>query len=567
MLAVVTEGARNSKDWAMRPYVPRSCMGSGRADRPGSGSRRGSCRPAWPGAGRAGRHRRCRAPRSGAGAASVPLPLVVVAAAGGDHRPDHRHRQPDDRAAPHEVAAGDLACAYDSTRSRCTGTDLAANPIETLPIHGFLPRGSCAQWAPPPAGTIVGRTPPPRSSRNGVYCQSLRDASAPPGSPPVRRRTGPNRSSRPLSPAIRTRCGRRARRGPADEAVVRIAVTAAATMSDAGCDVRAPRGAGRHEPTAASVDDLAELVSGSPRPVVVGVGGGIALDSAKQAAAVAVRPPASSTTRSVPAPCRSGPPVVAIPTTAGTGSEVTRTCVVTTPPGARCGRGATSCCPPRAARPGGDRHDAADVTAATGLDAFVHAVEAASGRRTSSAVDAAGPAGDPARPRPPAGARSPTGRPRRAPGDAGGGAARRVAIDAGGTGIAHAIGHALGTSARRPRPPRRGGRGRPRRRARLERRRRARRARRRGDGVRPAGGRAGRGLPRAARGHRVARRRGPGRAPRRRRGRPGGRAPGARERPMHDNNCRRPDEPDRRHLARSTLRTWADLLTTSTSER
>lgn len=205
------------------------------------------------------------------------------------------------------------------------------------------------------------------------------------------------------------------------------------------------------EPTATSVDTIADVVRTADQPLVVAVGGGTALDTGKLAAAIAGanRSVAAYTLGARPLP--RGRPVVAIPSTAGTGSEVTRTCILTD----HCGRKAwvwgeellprlvvldpvaTATMPPH-------------ITAATGLDAFVHAVEALTGRR-SATLDP-GPGRQAVRmvldhlPRAVAHGDDLDARRgmQQAAMQAG------VAIDGGGTGIAHAIGHALGTLAHVP---------------------------------------------------------------------------------------------------------------------
>ncbi|MBA3286885.1 MAG: iron-containing alcohol dehydrogenase, partial [Acidimicrobiia bacterium] len=200
------------------------------------------------------------------------------------------------------------------------------------------------------------------------------------------------------------------------------------------------------EPTAQSVDDVAALVRAAGAPVVIGAGGGSALDTAKQAAAIAGAPHGIEHYALGANPLPVPAPVVAIPTTAGTGSEVTRTCIVSDAAGRKVWTwgdellpvlvlldpAATATLPPH-------------LTAATGLDAFVHAVEAVTGRRSNAIV--AGPALHAIRlvleHLPAAVADGTDLEIRLAMQEAA--LLAGLAIDGGGTGIAHSIGHSLGT--------------------------------------------------------------------------------------------------------------------------
>jgi alcohol dehydrogenase len=126
------------------------------------------------------------------------------------------------------------------------------------------------------------------------------------------------------------------------------------------------------------VDECLELCRGREIDVVIGLGGGSCLDAAKLAALLLRHPgPIERYYGEGPVP---GPtlPVIAVPTTAGTGSEVTPVAVVADP-GRRlkvgvsnarliprvaiCDPALTLSCPP-------------SVTAFSGIDALAHAVEA-----------------------------------------------------------------------------------------------------------------------------------------------------------------------------------------------
>ena len=198
------------------------------------------------------------------------------------------------------------------------------------------------------------------------------------------------------------------------------------------------------EPTVASVDAAARVVRDAGDPIVIGVGGGSALDIAKQAAVVS-----TGQRRAVPAVCQPLPgrrPIVAIPTTSGTGAEVTRTCIVADRSGRKSWTWGDELLPDLVVL---DPTAAATmphaVTVGTGLDAFVHAIEACSGQRRNSIAAASAQR---------AMALVLTHLPRVA-NDGADLASRQamqeaaflagLAIDNCGTGVAHSIGHALGS--------------------------------------------------------------------------------------------------------------------------
>ena len=198
------------------------------------------------------------------------------------------------------------------------------------------------------------------------------------------------------------------------------------------------------EPTVPTVDRAAARVRDMESPVVVGLGGGTALDVAKLVAGLA------RTERDLDAfllgrddfPERA--PAIMIPTTSGTGSEVTRTCIVSNPDGAKLWVWSPVLAPDSVLL---DPELTASMPRAlavtTGLDAFVHALEAATGQAGNrfseahalQAIHLARTALEPA-----------------AAADARAAATMQqaatlagLAIDSGGTGMAHNIGHALGS--------------------------------------------------------------------------------------------------------------------------
>lgn len=249
------------------------------------------------------------------------------------------------------------------------------------------------------------------------------------------------------------RAGRFAKRSAvlvADETVVRLGYVERVLGALDGLDVRVHQVAAG-EPSAASVDTAADAVRDAGDAVVVGVGGGSALDTAKQAAVVAGADFGVEHYALAANPLPAGAPVVAIPTTAGTGSEITRTCIVSDRHGRKVWTWGDELWPQLVLLdPVATATMPTHVTAVTGLDAFVHAVEAATGRRRGPATDA--PA-----------ARATHLIVEHLPGAVADGAdldgrqamqeaalLAGMAIEAGGTGIAHAIGHGLGTLAHVP---------------------------------------------------------------------------------------------------------------------
>lgn len=143
------------------------------------------------------------------------------------------------------------------------------------------------------------------------------------------------------------------------------------------------------DPTAASVDAAVAFVAEGEHDCVVGFGGGSPIDTAKAVAVLARRGGAMRELRAPYQEDRAGLPIVAIPTTAGTGSEVSRVTVITDeatnekmlcmglaylPQIAVVDYELTLSKPRR-------------LTADTGIDALTHAIEAYVSRRANAFTD------------------------------------------------------------------------------------------------------------------------------------------------------------------------------------
>ncbi len=118
---------------------------------------------------------------------------------------------------------------------------------------------------------------------------------------------------------------------------------------------------------------------------MVGVGGGSALDIAKQAAVVGAGATSVETYLLCAEPLPGRRPIVAIPTTSGTGAEVTRTCIVADRVGRKSWTWGDEMLPDVVVLdPTAVATMPHAVTVGTGLDAFVHAIEACSGQRRNT---------------------------------------------------------------------------------------------------------------------------------------------------------------------------------------
>lgn len=200
------------------------------------------------------------------------------------------------------------------------------------------------------------------------------------------------------------------------------------------------------EPTCSEVNRAAEFARALPEPLILGVGGGSALDIAKQVAAVILAPEGIEHYLLCANPFAGRAPLITVPTTSGTGAEVTRTCVVSDTAGRKLWTWGEELLPDAVILdPQVTSSMPPFVTAATGLDALVHAIEAATSRRSNAVAQASALHAirliRQALPK--------------AVKDGGNLKARQqlqeaallagIAIDNCGTGMAHCIGHALGT--------------------------------------------------------------------------------------------------------------------------
>ena len=144
------------------------------------------------------------------------------------------------------------------------------------------------------------------------------------------------------------------------------------------------------DPTVASIEAGVESLHMGDHDCVVGFGGGSPLDSAKAIAMLAVHGGAMADYKVPHVQDSPGLPVIAIPTTAGTGSEATRVCVITNgetdekmlcaglaylPVAALVDYELTLAKPRR-------------LTADTGIDSLTHAIEAYVSRRANPFSDA-----------------------------------------------------------------------------------------------------------------------------------------------------------------------------------
>ncbi len=176
----------------------------------------------------------------------------------------------------------------------------------------------------------------------------------------------------------------------ADPVMTTLGITARARqiLAEAGFEAQAFDGL-KGEPKLADIDAATHMARSMEAKAIIGIGGGSALDMAKLVAACAASGLSAQAYQLCETPLpKDVLPLIAIPTTAGTGSEVTRTAVFANaekikvwawgeeikPQVAILDPELTVAVPPQ-------------VTAATGLDALVHAIEAATNRHRTDGND------------------------------------------------------------------------------------------------------------------------------------------------------------------------------------
>ena len=143
------------------------------------------------------------------------------------------------------------------------------------------------------------------------------------------------------------------------------------------------------DPTVASVNGAVDMIRGTNVDCIIGFGGGSPIDTAKAAAVLSQRGGAMQALKAPHQEDRPGLPIIAIPTTAGTGSEATRFTVITDEL-----RGEKMLCAGLAYLPMAAVVDfeltltkPQRLTADTGIDALTHAIEAFVSRRANAFSD------------------------------------------------------------------------------------------------------------------------------------------------------------------------------------
>jgi alcohol dehydrogenase class IV len=176
----------------------------------------------------------------------------------------------------------------------------------------------------------------------------------------------------------------------ADPALAALGITATAVQSLSAAGHR-PRifDSFAGEPKASIIDAASTMAHDARARCVIGLGGGTVLDTAKLVAACAVSSAPAEAYELCKSPLPLDPlPVIGIPTTAGTGSEVTSTCVFSNSAKVKVWAWGAALKPRLALLdPQLTLGVPPAVTAATGLDALVHAIEASTNRNRNDMAD------------------------------------------------------------------------------------------------------------------------------------------------------------------------------------
>jgi len=143
------------------------------------------------------------------------------------------------------------------------------------------------------------------------------------------------------------------------------------------------------EPTLAHVDDCLGLFAKNNADLVIGLGGGSPIDVAKAVSAMVGNPGELKDYMGIGKLSKNGPPIIAIPTTAGTGSEATCTTIITDTDNNRKMLIISDTLMPQVAivDPLLTMSMPKGITAATGLDALTHAIEAYVSRKAQPMSD------------------------------------------------------------------------------------------------------------------------------------------------------------------------------------
>ncbi|TMJ37685.1 MAG: iron-containing alcohol dehydrogenase [Alphaproteobacteria bacterium] len=176
----------------------------------------------------------------------------------------------------------------------------------------------------------------------------------------------------------------------ADPAMTATGIVArlAKLLTDAGHEASVYDGF-KGEPKYSDVDQAAVSARANKAKAVIGLGGCTALDTAKLVASCAVSGKEVSAYQFCETPLPADPlALIAVPTTAGTGAEVTRTSIFTNARGQKVWAWGSELKPVLALLdPELTTGVPPAVTAATGLDALVHAIEACTNRNRNDAND------------------------------------------------------------------------------------------------------------------------------------------------------------------------------------